>query len=170
MKLEDVCTSLDVLNSGPFEGETFYNKAFEYGRYDICLKIAEGRREISEFGENVSMYEETGEQIYKDKATGRYYHLILWTEIISRLKVGNIDTLDSVKLKESIIDDLALPLPYYNCCYACSSRCEVCPIVKQAGRCFSDDSAYHLFTTALDEADFEEAIVQAKRIRDAWTK
>lgn len=46
-------------------GGPFYNKALKYGR-----------RELSDFGE-----EKTGEQHY----TGRYYYLILWTEIIYRV-------------------------------------------------------------------------------------
>lgn len=166
MKITDICTLKDVMDNGPFEGEVLYNKAYKYGRHDICLEIAETKRKIAEFEENIRLYEETGEQIYKDKATGRYYHMILWEEIICRLR----DEADVTELKERVINELDLPKPYQFNCFACTTTCEVCPIVKRAGQCGDKNSAYYKFTTALDRGDRDEAIKYAEVIADAWTK
>lgn len=145
----DICTIEDVIDCGPFEGETLYNKAYKYGRHDICLLIAETKRKTADFEENVRKYEETGEQQYKDKATGRYYHKIMWEEIICRLRDG-----DTTK-------------PYQ---HSCITKCEMCPISKRAGICSDENSAYYKFTTALDRGDIETAIKYAEVIADAWTR
>lgn len=158
--MTNIYTLTDVLVNGPFEGETLYNKALKYGRHDICLEIAETKRKTADFEENVRKYEETGLQLYKDKATGRYYHIILWDEIIRRLR----EEFDAPNLKEKIID-----LPKHSC-YACTAHCKVCPIAERAGQCSDENSAYYKFTTALDRGDIEEAIKYAEVIADAWTK
>ena len=132
MKITDIRTLKDVLDNG---------------RHDICLKIAA----IAEFEENVRKYEETGLSLYKDKATGRYYHIVLWDEIIRRLREED---------KEKIIDELALPEP----------SCKVCPIAERAGQCSDENSAYYKFSTALDRGDIVAAIKYAEVIADAWTK
>ena len=147
--MTDIYTIEDVMDCGPFEGETLYNKAYKYGRYDICLLIAETKRKTADFEENVRKYEETGEQQYKDKATGRYYHQIMWEEIICRLRDG-----DTPKLDE----------------HSCITKCEMCPISKRAGICSDENSAYYKFTTALDRGDIETAIKYAEVIADAWTR
>ena len=139
MKITEICTLNDVLDSGPFEGEILYNKAYKYGRYDICLLIAETKRKTADFEENVRKYEETGLSLYKDKATGRYYHIILWEEIICRLRDGQHDV---TKIFEGL--DYA---------------CEVCP---------DENSAYFKFTTALDRGDIVAAIKYAEIMADAW--
>lgn len=149
MKITEVYTLKDVLDCGPFEGETLYNKAYKYGRHDICLKIAEARREVAEFEENVRKYEETGLSLYKDKATGRYYHMILWDEIIRRLREG-----DDVLFK------------HY--CFTC---CEACPIAERVGHCSDEkNSTYYKFITALDRGDIVAAIKYAEVMADAWTR
>lgn len=168
--MTDIWTIKDVMDNGPFEGEVLYNKAYKYGRYDICLKIAETKRETADFEENVRKYEETGEQQYKDKATGRYYHMVLWEEIIRRLRDGYNGTLYAPKLKERIIDELDLPKPYNHSCYACTAHCKVCPIVERAGRCGDDNSAYAHYIDAINNCDRETAIKYAEVIADAWTK
>ena len=160
--MTDIYTFKDVMDCGPFEGETLYNKAYKYGRHDICLLIAETKRKTADFEENVRKYEETGEQQYKDKATGRYYHMVLWEEIIRRLREKS----DVPELKERIIDELGLPKP----CFACITKCEMCPISRRAGICSDEDSAYYKFSTALSHGDKEEAIKYAEVIVDAWTK
>ena len=168
--MTEVYTLKDVMESGPFEGETLYNKALKYGRHDICLEIAEAKRKTAEFEENVRKYEETGLQLYKDKATGRYYHMILWDEIICRLR----DEWDSISnapnLKQRIIDELDLPKPSQHSCFACTAHCKACPIVERAGQCSDENSAYYKFSTALDRGDKDEAIKYAEVIADAWTK
>lgn len=147
--MTDIYTLKDVMDNGPFEGEVLYNKALKYGRHDICLEIAKTRS----FEENVRKYEETGLQLYKDKATGRYYHIILWDEIICRLS-----------------DELDLPEPYQYNCYACTAHCKACPIVERAGRCGDDNSAYAHYIDAINNCDREAAIKYAEVIADAWTK
>lgn len=164
--INEVFIFSDVMDSGPFEGETLYNKALKYGRHDICLEIAETKRKTAEFEENVRKYEETGLSLYKDKATGRYYHMILWDEIIRRLR----DEFDATELKERVINELDLPKPCRFNCYACSAHCKVCPIAERAGRCSDENSAYYKFTTALDRGDREAAIKYAEVIADAWTR
>ena len=160
--MTDIYTFKDVMDCGPFEGETLYNKAYKYGRHDICLLIAETKRKTADFEENVRKYEETGEQQYKDKATGRYYHMVLWEEIIRRLREKS----DVPELKERIIDELGLPKP----CFACITKCEMCPISRRAGICSDEDSAYYKFSTALSHGDIEEAIKYAEVMAGAWTR
>ena len=164
--MTDIYTLKDVMDNGPFEGETLYNKAYKYGRHDICLEIAETRRKTADFEENVRKYEETGEQQYKDKATGRYYHQIMWEEIIRRLR----EEWDAPKLKERIIDELGLPKPYKHSCYACITKCEACPIAERAGHCSDENSTYYKFTTALSRGDIVAAIKYAEVMADAWIR
>lgn len=162
--MTDIRTIEDVLDCGPIEGETLYNKAYKYGRYDICLLIAETKRKTADFEENVKKYEETGLSLYKDKATGRYYHMTMWDEIICRLRDGHHDTLDATKLKEKIIDELNFPS------FACITKCEACPIAERAGQCSDANSAYFKFSTALAHGDKEEAIKYAEVMADAWIR
>ena len=158
--MTDIYTIEDVIDCGPFEGETLYNKAYKYGRYDICLKIAE----TADFEE-----EETGLSLYKDKATGRYYHMVLWEEIICRLRDDDVP-LYVPKLKERIIDELGFPKPYNNSCFACITKCETCPIAERAGICIDVNSTYDKFTTALSSGDKEAAIKYAEVMAGAWIR
>lgn len=162
-----VYTFSDVLDSGTFTDEPLYNKAREYKRYDLCLFIAESRRNkaLHEFAENIRLWEETGEQQYKDLATHRCYHRVLWDNIILKLQTYTYDTKDA-----TVIEELNLPKPYNNSCYACTAKCEVCPISDNADPCSFINSAYANFARALEYDDIEKAIKQAERIRDAWTK
>lgn len=61
-------------------------KIEEYGRNDPLLSYCRGLRlnlgKLTDFKKNVKLYEETGEQQYKDKATGRNLHRILWQKVI----------------------------------------------------------------------------------------
>ena len=168
--MTDIYNLEDVIDCGPFEGETLYNKAYKYGRYDICLLIAETKRKTADFEENVRKYEETGLSLYKDKATGRYYHMVLWEEVIRRLRDNDDVPLYAPKLKERIIDELGLPKPYNHPCYACITTCETCPIAERAGKCIDENSTYDKFTTALSHGDKEAAIKYAEVIADAWTR
>ena len=178
MKITDIYTFKDVLKRGPFEGEPLYNKALKYKRYDICLKIADFKRDIVEFEENVRKYEETNLQLYKDKATGRYYHILLWDEIVRRLReewdeiVRRLreEWYDLTELKERIIDELGLPKPYQFYCFACTAHCSICPIIERAGLCSCTGSAYWNFIDAIDNRDREAAIKYAEVIADAWTE
>ena len=168
--MTDIHTIKDVMDCGPFEGETLYNKAYKYGRYDICLKIAETKRATADFEENVRKYEEIGLSLYKDKATGRYYHMVLWEEVIRRLREKSDVSLYAPKLKEQIVDELDLPKPYNHSCYACIATCETCPIAERAGKCIDENSTYDKFSTALSRGDKEEAIKYAEVMADAWIR
>ena len=74
------------------KAEVIYNKALCYNRSDISSAIKEGKsirtKAIQDFYNNVLEYEKTGEQQYKDKATGRYYHILLWQGIINYIAEG----------------------------------------------------------------------------------
>ena len=168
--MNDIRTFKDVWVNGPIEGETLYNKALKYGRHDICLEIAETKRKTAEFEENVKKYEASGLSLYKDKATGRYYHMILWEEIICRLRDDDDVPSDASLLKQRIIDELGFPKPYNHSCFACTKACEVCPIAENAEKCSDESSAYYKFTTALDRGDRDAAIKYAEVMADAWTK
>ena len=168
--MTDIYNLEDVMDCGPFEGETLYNKAYKYGRYDICLKIAETKRETADFEENVKKYEETGLSLYKDKATGRFYHMVLWEEVIRRLREKSDVPLYAPKLKEQIVDELDLPKPYNHSCYACITTCEACPIAERAGQCIDENSTYDKFTVALSRGDKEAAIKYAEVMADAWIR
>lgn len=143
--------------------ETLYN----YGRNDICLLIASRSRlglrlnlkKITDFKKNANLYEETGEQQYKDKATGRYY----WQGVINYIAEGKDLScgVNNIKKKK-------LPTPFVNDCYACTAKCDECPISKRAGKCFQTDSAFSLLCDAVRIKDREAAIIQSKIIMEAW--
>ena len=130
-----------------------YNKALCYNRSDISSAIEDGKsirtKAIRDFYNNVLEYEKTGEQQYKDKATGRYYHQIMWRKIAASIAEGNwYDDIDDLKL--SIIKENKLPMPKYNACYACScSTCEQCPLKLLRFLLNLDNRQYILFQFAL---------------------
>ena len=147
-----------------------YKKAFCYNRSDISSAIEEGKsirtKAIRDFYNNVLEYEKTGEQQYKDKATGRYYHQVMWGKIVDSIVEGNwYDDIDDLKL--SIIKKNKLPMPKYNGCYACScSTCEQCPL--KLFRCGHEDSPYNLFVKAYRKRAKGIAINYALMIMNAW--
>ena len=176
MKITDVYILKDVLYNGPFEGETLYNKAYKYGRHDLCLIIASRKRldlrlnikKITDFKKNVHLYEETGEQQYKDKATGRYYHRILWQGVINYIAEGKNLSYGVNYIKNKVIRKENLPTPWHNDCYACLTTCDICPISRRAGICYKDDAAFSLLCDAIKRKDKQEAIKQAEIIMEAW--
>ena len=147
-----------------------YNKALCYNRSDISSAIEEGKsirtKAIQDFYNNVLEYEKTGEQQYKDKATGRYYHRIMWRKIAASIAEGNwYDDIDDLKL--SIIKENKLPMPKYNACYACScSTCEQCPL--KLFHCGHEDAPYSLFVKAYRKREKDTAITYALMIMNAW--
>lgn len=178
MKITDIYTLNDALYNGPFEGETLYNKAHKYVRYDICLEIASRRRYglrlnlkvLTDFKKNVHLYEETGEQQYKDKVTGRYYHCILWSKIIDYITDCKDLSCSVNTIKRKVIREEKLPTPWHNDCYACLTTCDVCPISRRAGICYKEGAAFSLLCNAIKRNDKQEAIRQAKIIMEAWEK
>lgn len=152
------------------KAEVIYNKALYYHRDDIASAIEEGKsirtEVIKDFYNNVLEYEKTGEQQYKDKATGRYYHQIMWGKIVDSIAEGNwYDDIDDLKL--SVIKDNKLPMPKYNACYACScATCEQCPL--EFFRCGHEDSPYSLFVKAYRKREKDIAINYALMIMNSW--
>ena len=156
--------------------EALYNKAREYGRHDICLLICSRKRlglrlnlkVLTDFKKNVNLYEETGEQQYKDKATGRYYHRILWQEVINYIAEGKDLSCGVINIKKRVLKKKKLPTPWHNDCYACLTRCEECSISKKAGKCYKTDSAFSLLCDVVRIQDREAAVKYANVIMEAW--
>lgn len=154
--------------------EVIYNKALHYRRSDIAYAIKERMKggkgirtkDIQDFYNNVLEYERTGDETYRDKATGRYYHQIMWRKIIDTIVEGNwYDDIDDLKL--SIIKENKLPMPKYNACYACSCLvCEHCPL--DLFRCGYGDSPYNLFVKAYRKKAKGIAINYALMIMNSW--
>ena len=138
--------------------EALYNKAVKYGRHDICLLIA-SRKKITSFKKNVHLYEETGEQQYKDKATGRYYHRLLWQGIINYIAEGKDLSYGVNYIKKKVLRKEKLPTPWHNDCYACLTSCDDCPISRRAGICYKDDAAFSLLCDAVRIKDITKIIV-----------
>ena len=149
--------------------EIIYNKALYYHRGDISSAIKEGKsirtKAIQDFYNNVIEYEKTGIEEYKDKATGRYYHQVMWRKIAASIAEGNwYDDIDDLKL--SIIKKNKLPMPKYNGCYACCRLCEECPL--KLFRCGHEDAPYALFVKAYRKREKDTAINYATMIMNAW--
>ena len=154
--------------------EVIYNKALCYRRSDVSYAIKERMEKgksirvkaIQDFYNNVIEYEKTGNETYRDKATGRYYHQIMWRKIAASIAEGNwYDDIDDLKL--SIIKENKLPMPKYNACYACSClTCGHCPL--ELFRCGYGDAPYSLFVKAYRKREKDTAITYATMIMNAW--
>ena len=176
--MNNIYTVNDILNTRYIEGETLYNKACEYGRNDLCFIIVNRKRVglrlnikvLKDFKKNVHLYEETGEQQYKDKATGRYYHVLLWQGVINYIAEGKNLSYSVNDIKKRVLRKEKLPTPWRNLCYACITQCDVCPISKAASECYKVDSAFSLLCAAIKRKDREAAIKYAKIIMEAWEK
>ena len=143
-----------------------YNKAHKYGRHDLCLLI----EKITDFKKNVHLYEETGEQQYKDKATGRYYHRLLWQGVINYIAEGKDLSHGVNYIKQRVLRKEKLPTPWHNDCYACLTNCDECPISKRAGICYKEGTAFSLLCDAVKIKNKQEAIKYASIIMEAWEK
>ena len=143
-----------------------YNKAHKYGRHDLCLLI----EKITDFKKNVHLYEETGEQQYKDKATGRYYHRLLWQGVINYIAEGKDLSHGVIYIKQRVLRKEKLPTPWHNDCYACLTNCDECPISKRAGICYKEGTAFSLLCDAVKIKNKQEAIKYASIIMEAWEK
>ena len=174
--MSDIYTVNDVLNTRYIEGETLYNKACEYGRNDLCLLIVSRRRVglrlnvkvLTDFKKNVHLYEKTGEQQYKDKATGRYNHRLLWQGVINYITECKNLPRSTNDIKKRVLKEQKLPTPWRNLCYACITHCDVCPISRKAGECYKSGSAFSLLCDAVKNKDREAAVKHAAVIMEAW--
>ena len=176
MSITDIYTVKDILNTRHIEGEELYNKAVKYGRHDLCLIIVNRKRVglrlnvkvLTDFKKNVHLYEETGEQEYKDKATGRYNHRLLWQGVINYIaECKNLPCSVNV-IKKRVLRKKKLPTPWRNLCYACITHCDECPISKAAMECYKNDSAFSLLCAAIKRKDREAAVKYANVIMEAW--
>lgn len=174
--MNNIYTVTDILNTRYIEGEPLYNKACEYGRNDLCFIIVNRKRRglrlnikvLTDFKKNVHLYEETGEQEYKDKATGRYYHRLLWQGVINYIAEGRDLSYSVNDIKKKVLKEQKLPTPWRNLCYACITMCDVCPISKAAGLCYKEGTAFSLLCDAVRIKDREAAVKAAKIIMEAW--
>ena len=174
--MNNIYTVNDILNTRYIEGETLYNKACEYGRNDLCFIIVNRKRVglrlnikvLKDFKKNVHLYEETGEQQCKDKATGRYYHRILWQGVINYIAEGKDLSYGVNYIKKKVLRKEKLPTPWHNECYACLTSCDECPISRRAGVCYKEGAAFSLLCDAVRIKDREVAIKYAKIIMEAW--
>ena len=151
---------------------TFYNKAAIYGRNDLCDIIANRDRMdlkvLRDFKKNVHLYEETGEQRYKDKCTGRYNHRIMWQAIIDYIREGRDLSIGLVDIKKKVIKENRLPTPWKCLCYACITKCDFCPINRKAGICYNNDSAFAYLCEAVKSGNKQAAVKYSKIILEAW--
>ena len=174
--MNNIYTVNDILNTRYIEGETLYNKACEYGRNDLCLIIVNRKRVglrlnvkvLTDFKKNVHLYEETGEQEYKDKATGRYNHRLLWQAIIDYIAESRDLSCSVNIIKKKVLKEQRLHTPWRNLCYACITKCDECPISRRAGKCYKEGTAFSLFCDAVRIKDKEAAIKYANIIMEAW--
>lgn len=154
--------------------DKIYNKALQYERYDIIVKmvwrISHNKRQpyniasINQFYDWVQIYEKTGIEEYKDKATGKYWHYILWDKIVTALEH---ELVPLGKLKKGIIKVNKLPRPLRGDCYACSAvLCSKCKLKMVP--CSFPHSPWSILTRAINSNDREKAIKYAEVIRDAW--
>lgn len=153
--------------------DKIYNKALEYERYDIIIEMIwrinhhkqpYNIKPISLFYNNVLIYEKTRIEEYKDKATGRYWHYIMWDKIASALELEQIPFRSITQLKKDIIKVNKLPKPLRNSCYACSIVfCSKCKL-----KCSFPHSPWSCFYWAMKNNDKDTAIKKAREIRDAW--
>ena len=119
---------------------------------------------INQFYDWVQTYEKTGIEEYKDKATGKYWHYILWDKIATALEHESVPL---GKLKKDIIRVNKLPRPLRGDCYACSAvLCSKCKL--KSVPCSFPHSPWSILTMAINSNDREKAIKYAEVIRDAW--
>lgn len=165
----------------PIEEKTktdkIYNKALQYERYDIIVKmvwrIMHKRQQpyniaaINYFYDMVLKYERTGIEEYKDKATGKYWHYVLWDKIVTALEHEAVPFRPLGQLKKDIIRVNKLPRPLRGDCYACSAVvCRKCKLKMVP--CSFPHSSWSILTRAIYNKDRENAIRYAEVIRDAW--
>lgn len=157
--------------------DKIYNKALQYERYDIIVKmaylIAQNKRQpynissINQFYAWVQTYEMTRIAEYKEKATGKYWHYILWDKIVTALEHESIPFRPLGQLKKDIIKVNKLPRPLRGDCYACSAViCSKCKL--KIALCSFPHSQWSILTRAINSSYREKAIKYAEVIRDAW--
>ena len=140
-----------------------YFEALKYKRYDVIMELILFPRSsiIGNFMRALRLHD-------VDLLTNRYYHHALWTELVNRLEKDGIDRAGITHMKQTIIRDLSLPIPYKGTCYACCRLCKDCELYKKCGKCDIKGSTYDKLYDAFTAVNRSAAITYAREIRDAW--
>lgn len=162
LRIEDISSFEDIeeYKDQVQTSNPIYFEALKYKRYDVIMELILFPRSsiIGDFRRALKVGS-------IDLLTNRYYHHVLWTELVKRLKKYGIDRAGIPHMKKNIIRDFGLPIPYKGTCYACCRLCKDCEIYKKCGRCDRKGSSYDIL---YDTVDKNIAIKHAMEIRDAW--
>ena len=160
LRIEDLSSFEDIEKYQVKTDNPLYYKALNYKRYDVIIELAHFPDSyiVKDFVKALSVGS-------IDLLTNRYYHTVLWKEVVNRLKEFGIDPYGINKMKRRIIHDLNLPIPFNGNCYACCRLCKDCEIYKHCGKCDVAGSSYDKLGKAKDKTT---AIKYAREIRDAW--
>lgn len=162
LRIEDISSFEDIeeYKDQVQTDNPIYFEALKYKRYDVIMELIVFPRSyiIEDFVKALKVGS-------VDLLTNRYYHHVLWTEVVNRLEKDGIDRAGISHMKKNIIRDLGLPIPYKGTCYACCRLCKDCEIYKKCGKCDIKGSSYDILYGAVDK---NIAIKYAREIRDAW--
>lgn len=169
LRIEDLSTFEDI-EEYKYQVKTdnpLYYKALKYKRYDVIIELAHFPKSaiVRDFIKALNLYKSVGSIYAIDLLTNRYYHTVLWKEVVNRLEEFGMDHNGITHMKKRIIRDLSLPIPFNGNCYACCRLCKDCEIYKHCGKCDEAGSSYDKLYNAKDKAT---AIKYAREIRDAW--
>lgn len=162
LRIEDISSFEDIeeYKDQVQTDNPIYFEALKYKRYDVIMDLILFPRSYI-----IEDFEKALKVGSIDLLTNRYYHHVLWTEVVNRLEKYGIDRAGITHMKENIICDLGLPIPYKGTCYACCRLCKDCEIYKKCGKCDIKGSSYDILFTAVDK---NIAVKYAREIRDAW--
>lgn len=162
LRIEDISSFEDIeeYKDQVQTDNPIYFEALKYKRYDVIMELILFPKSyiIEDFVRALKVGS-------VDLLTNRYYHHVLWTEVVNRLEKDGIDREGITYMKKTIIRDLGLPIPYKGTCYACCRLCKDCEIYKKCGRCDKRGSSYDIL---YDTVNKDIAIKYAREIRDAW--
>lgn len=162
LRIEDISSFEDIeeYKDQVQTDNPIYFEALKYKRYDVIMDLILFPRSYI-----IEDFEKALKVGSIDLLTNRYYHHVLWTEVVNRLEKYGIDRAGIAHMKKNIIRDLGLPIPYKGTCYACCRLCKDCEIYKKCGKCDIKGSSYDILFTAVDK---NIAVKYAREIRDAW--
>lgn len=165
LRIEDISSFEDIeeYKDQVQTDNPIYFEALKYKRYDVIMELIVFPRSsiIEDFEKALKVWS-------IDLLTNRYYHHALWTELVNRLEKDGIDRAGIAHMKNTIIRDLSLPIPYKGTCYACCRLCKDCEIYKKCGKCDIKGSTYDKLYDAFIAFNRSAAITYAREIRDAW--
>lgn len=163
LRIEDISSFEDIeeYKDQVQTDNPIYFEALKYKRYDVIMELIVFPRSsiIEDFVKALKVGS-------VDLLTNRYYHHVLWTEVVNRLEKDGIDRAGISHMKKNIIRDLGLPIPYKGTCYACCRLCKDCPL--KLFRCGHEDAPYSSFIKAYRKREKGIAINYALMIMNAW--